>query len=42
MKGIDISSYQQNVDFIKVKNSGVQIVYIKATEGVTYTNPLLE
>ncbi|MBU3182189.1 GH25 family lysozyme [Clostridium psychrophilum] len=42
MKGIDISSYQQNVDFVKVKKSGVEIVYIKATEGITYTNPLLE
>lgn len=42
MKGIDIASYQQNVDFQKVKNSGIEIVYIKATEGITYTNPLLE
>jgi len=41
MKGIDISSYQVNVDFVKVKNSGIEIVYIKATEGITYTNPLL-
>ncbi len=36
MKGIDISSYQQNVDFQKVKNSGIDIVYIKATEGINY------
>ncbi|MCB2358599.1 GH25 family lysozyme [Clostridium estertheticum] len=42
MKGIDISSYQPNVDFEKVKNSGIEIVYIKATEGITYTNPLLK
>ncbi|MGH4052372.1 MAG: GH25 family lysozyme [Clostridium sp.] len=41
MKGIDISSYQGNVDFVKVKNSGIEIVYIKATEGIAYTNPLL-
>ena len=41
MKGIDISSYQQNVDFVNVKNSGVEIVFINATEGITYTNPLL-
>ena len=40
MKGIDIASYQQNVDFVKVKNSGIEIVYIKATEGITYNNPL--
>ena len=42
MKGIDISSYQQNVDFIKVKNNGIEIVYIKATEGITYNNPMLK
>jgi len=42
MKGIDIASYQQNVDFNKVKDSGVEIVYIKATEGITYKNPLLK
>jgi len=42
VKGIDISSYQQNIDFKKVKNSGIKIVYIKATEGLTYKNPLLK
>ena len=42
MKGTDISSYQGSVDFVKVKNSGIEIVYIKATEGITYKNPLLE
>lgn len=42
IKGIDISSYQKNVDFKKVKNSGIEIVYIKATEGLTYRNPLLK
>ncbi|WP_258280690.1 GH25 family lysozyme [Clostridium sp. CM027] len=42
IKGIDISSYQQNVDLKKVKNSGIEIVYIKATEGINYKNPLLQ
>ncbi|WP_298843695.1 GH25 family lysozyme [uncultured Clostridium sp.] len=42
MKGIDISNYQQGVDFKKVKNSGIEIVYIKATEGISYQNPLLQ
>ena len=42
MKGIDIASYQTSVDFKKVKNSGIEIVYIKATEGLTYENPLLK
>ena len=40
MKGIDISSYQGVIiDFKKVKESGVEIVYIKATEGVTFDSP---
>ncbi|URZ17771.1 GH25 family lysozyme [Clostridium felsineum] len=38
MKGIDIYSGQGSVDFNAVKESGVEIVYIKATEGVTYTD----
>jgi len=42
VKGIDISSYQQTIDLKKVKNSGIQIVYIKATEGIIYKNPLLK
>ena len=36
-KGIDISVYQGTIiDFKKVKATGVEIVYIKATEGLTY------
>ncbi len=38
LKGIDIYSGQGNVEFSKVKLSGVEIVYIKATEGVTYVD----
>jgi GH25 family lysozyme M1 (1,4-beta-N-acetylmuramidase) len=41
MKGIDISSYQPSVDFEKVKAAGIEVVYIKATEGTSYTNPYL-
>ncbi len=37
-KGIDISSWQGNVNFKKVKDSGIEIVYIKATEGISYVN----
>ena len=38
-KGIDISSYQgNNIDFNLVKNSGVKICIIKATESTMYTN----
>ncbi|MBU3179776.1 GH25 family lysozyme [Clostridium psychrophilum] len=42
MKGIDISVYQGTVDFKKVKNSGIQIVYIEATKGLAYVNPLFK
>lgn len=40
MFGIDISMHNGKVDFGKVKSSWVQAVYIKATEGVEYTDPL--
>lgn len=40
-KGIDISNWQGSVNFAGVKNSGVQIVYIKASEGNYYVNPYL-
>lgn len=35
-KGIDISHWQGNVDFRKVKMDGIKIVYIKATEGTNF------
>ncbi|MDU2288489.1 MAG: LysM peptidoglycan-binding domain-containing protein [Clostridium celatum] len=41
-KGIDISNWQGSVNFSEVKNSGVQIVYIEATEGNFYTDPYLQ
>jgi lysozyme len=42
VKGIDISNYQGVINFAKVKASGVEIVYIKATEGLTVDNILFE
>ena len=33
IKGIDISAYQQNIDFAKVKQSGVEFVIIRAGFG---------
>lgn len=36
MKGIDISNYQGEVDFQKVKNDGIEVVIMKATEGRTW------
>nr|DAS61641.1 MAG TPA: hypothetical protein [Caudoviricetes sp.] len=32
-KGIDISAYQKNIDFNRVKKHGISFVFIKATEG---------
>jgi len=40
-KGIDISHYNGDIDFTKVKAAGIQLVYIKATEGTTYVDNYL-
>lgn len=40
--GIDVSSYQGNIDFNSVKDSGIRAVYIKAGEGGTITDPFFE
>lgn len=40
-KGIDISHYNGNINFAKVKAAGIQVVYIKATEGTTYVDNYL-
>lgn len=34
--GVDISSYQGNVDMKKIKDQGIEFIYIKATEGSTH------
>lgn len=41
-EGIDVSNWQKNINFTEVKNSGVQVVYIKASEGTTFKDPYLE
>jgi lysozyme len=40
-KGIDISHYNGDINFTKVKAAGIQFVYIKATEGTTYVDNYL-
>lgn len=40
--GIDISNWQGSIDFSEVRNAGVQLVYIQATEGNFYTDPYLQ
>lgn len=42
IKGIDISNWSGSVDFKAVKESGIEIVYIQATEGTFYTDPYLQ
>lgn len=41
-EGIDVSSYQGEIDFKKVKEDGIEVVYIKASEGTYYIDPYLE
>ena len=37
-KGVDVSSYQENVDFSKLKDQHIDFAYIKATEGDTHVD----
>ncbi|GAA1957499.1 lysozyme [Kitasatospora viridis] len=37
--GLDVSSYQGNVDWATVAANGGSFAYVKATEGTGYTNP---
>lgn len=39
IKGIDVSHHNGKVDWKKVKASGIDFVFLKATEGTTYTDP---
>ncbi|WP_170075728.1 GH25 family lysozyme [Paraclostridium dentum] len=39
LKGIDVSHWTGYVNFKDVFNSGIQVVYIKATEGTNYIDP---
>lgn len=41
-QGIDVSRWQRNIDFSLVKNSGIDIVYIKSSEGRSYIDPYFE
>lgn len=40
VRGIDISSHNGNIDFKAVKESGVDFVFIKATEGIDFKDRL--
>ena len=41
-EGIDVSHWQGYIDYSQVKNDGIDIVYIKASEGRTYIDPYFE
>ncbi|OOM40783.1 autolytic lysozyme [Clostridium beijerinckii] len=42
MKGIDVSNHNGSINFGQVKDSGIEAVYIKATEGTTFKDRCLE
>ena len=37
--GIDVSEWQGDIDFKKVAQQGVEVVYIRVSEGQKYTDP---
>lgn len=41
-EGIDVSNWQGNINFTQVKDSGIEIVYIKASEGTNFIDPYFE
>lgn len=42
LHGIDISKWQGKIDFRRVKDAGIRVVYIKATQGTSYIDPDFE
>ncbi len=40
--GIDVSGYQGNIDYSKVKQAGIEIVYMKSSEGSNYVDSHFE
>lgn len=41
-QGIDVSSWQGNINFALVKDAGIDIVYMKSSEGQSYIDPYFE
>lgn len=42
LKGIDVSRHNGTPDFATAKANGISFVYVKATEGKTYTDPMFQ
>ena len=40
--GIDVSNWQGYVDYSKVKNAGIEIVFMKASQGTSYKDPYFD
>ena len=40
--GIDVSEWQGEIDYVGVKNSGIDIVYIRSSEGNNYIDPYFQ
>ena len=40
VKGIDVSTYQDNIEWDKISSEGIKFAYIKATEGKDFTDNL--
>lgn len=41
-EGIDVSNWQGNIDYAQVKKAGIDVVYIKTSEGTTFKDPYFE
>ena len=41
-EGIDISAWQGDIDFSQVRQYGIEIVYIKSSEGFSFVDPYFE
>ncbi len=42
IEGIDVSRYQEDIDWEAVANAGMEVAIIKSSEGVDYTDPNFE
>lgn len=42
VKGIDLSAHNGDVDFEKIRQAGIEFVYIKATEGINFKDAMFE
>lgn len=40
--GIDVSNWQGYIDYEQVKKSGIEVVYMKASQGTTFKDPYFE